>query len=490
MKKKLVKKDLNEQIEMNMESTEVTADPLLVEEITSEDSVVAEQDSIINENIEQQADAVESEKTIEIEKTSSDTKKKKSKTKKQKEEKENTEKPTFESIVDEEIVKEKIREAEETQNPKKKTKSVIINSLMLALNVFIMFFIINSFLKSTQGSDFSTVAYIQGGRLWWLALAFGLYLVMLLSNTLNNYILIKNTSGIKNFYLSYRVSVIGKYYDNITPFAVGGQPFQIVAMSKAGINPGTATSIPIIKIIVNNMVISIFALSAFIFGIPNLPATTSLNSFLQILIEICGVIGLIICAFMGFLLLFLGNRRIVGKSFSRWLIRLGYKLRIVKDYRKSFEKFNNQVIEYQNSTSYLGRNKGVMFQTIMLSVIENIAYASIPFAIVMAFSGIQITCFGDFFYIWGVCVVLYYICSMATAGIPLPGGTGMMELSYILFFGTSSLIGGVNIVWGLLFYRIFSYYIIIIHGFIQTVIDSSLSIAKNRTKVDKERQEN
>ena len=71
---------------------------------------------------------------------------------------------------------------------------------------------------------------------------------------------------------------------------------------------------------------------------------------------------------------------------------------------------------------------------------------------------------------------------MATAGIPLPGGTGMMEISFILFFGSSSLIGGTNIVWGLLFYRIFSYYIIIIHGFIQTVIDSSLDIAKNNAK--------
>ena len=387
-----------------------------------------------------------------------------------------------ESIVDKEIVKEKLKEAEDIQNPKKRTKSLIVNSIMVAVNIFIMIFIVNSFLKSTEGSDFSTVAYVQGDRLWWLVLAFGFYAIMILANTLSNYVLIRNTSKIKSLYLAYRVTVIGKYYDNITPFAVGGQPFQIVTMSKAGVSPGTATSIPIIKLIVNNIVVSIFALAAFIFGMPNLPATTSLNSFLQVLIKICGVIGLIICAFMGFLLLFIGNRRIIGKSFSRWLIRLGYKLRIVKDYRKSFEKFNNQVIEYQNSTSYLAKNKGVMCLTILFCAIENIAYSSIPFAIVMAFSSLEITCFMDFFYIWGICTVLYYICSMAASGIPLPGGTGMMELAFILFFGVSSLIGGVNIVWGLLFYRIFSYYIIIVHGFIQTMIDSSVAIIKNKTK--------
>ncbi len=470
MRKKKAEEVKNEQIEMPIENVEESATVSAVQE-----NQPAEENNIEDVNLKE-------EQSIEQRPKKKSVRTKKKKTIK----KDEVSEEKFESIVDEEIVKEKLREAEETQNPKKKTKSLIMNSLMLALNVFIMFFIINSFLKSTEGSNFSIVANVQGNKLWWLALAFGCYLVMLLSNTINNYVLIKNTSGIKNFYLSYRVSIIGKYYDNITPFAVGGQPFQIIAMSKAGVNPGTATSIPIIKLIVNNMVISIFALVAFIFGIPNLPATTPLNSFLQVLIKICGVIGLIISAFMGFLLLFLGSRKIVGKSFSRWLVRLGYKMRIVKDYRKSFEKFNNQVIEYQNSTSYLEKNKGVMITTILLCVIENIAYSSIPFSIVMAFSGIEITCFADFFYIWGVCVVLYYICSMATAGIPLPGGTGMMELSFILFFGISSLIGGVNIVWGLLFYRIFSYYIIIIHGFIQTVIDSSISIAKNRTKEVKE----
>ena len=399
-------------------------------------------------------------------------------------------KPTIagETIINTEIVQEKLEEAEETQQPKKRKKNILVNTLMLALNIFIMIFIINGFLKSTQDADFATVSATQGKRLWWLILAFAFYVIVILANTLSYYMLIKKTTGKKKFYLGYRISIIGKYYDNITPFAVGGQPFQIVTMSKAGINPGTATSIPIIRLIVNNMVLSVIGIVTFIFGIPNLPVATPLNSFLQVLVKICGVIGLIICAGLGFSMLFLGNRRIVGKSFSKWIVRLGYKMRIVKDYRKAYEKFNNQVIEYQNSTSYLWKNKMVLFKTILLCLLENIAYISIPFAIVMAFSNITFTCVAEFFAIWGICFVLSLICQMATAGIPLPGGTGMMELSFILFFGTSSLIGGTNIVWGLLFYRVFSYYIIIIHGFIQTIIDSSVEYAKNKPISDTESQ--
>ena len=207
-------------------------------------------------------------------------------------------KPTIagETIINTEIVQEKLEEAEETQQPKKRKKNILVNTLMLALNIFIMIFIINGFLKSTQDADFATVSATQGVRLWWLLLAFALYAIVILANTLSYYLLIKKTTGQKKFYLSYRVSVIGKYYDNITPFAVGGQPFQIVTMSKAGINPGTATSIPIIRLIVNNMVLSIIGLATFIFGMPNLPVATPLNSFLQVLVKICGVIGLIIWA--------------------------------------------------------------------------------------------------------------------------------------------------------------------------------------------------
>ena len=43
-----------------------------------------------------------------------------------------------------------------------------------------------------------------------------------------------------------RTVLLGKYYDNITPAAVGGQPFQMYYMRKnSGLSRGASTSIPI-----------------------------------------------------------------------------------------------------------------------------------------------------------------------------------------------------------------------------------------------------
>ena len=68
---------------------------------------------------------------------------------------------------------------------------------------------------------------------------------------------------------------------------------------------------------------------------------------------------------------------------------------------------------------------------------------------------------------------------MASVIVPLPGGTGMMELSFMFLFGTPDLLGA-NVAIGLLVYRILSYYILIIHGFGQTIADTIVNASKNK----------
>jgi hypothetical protein len=43
--------------------------------------------------------------------------------------------------------------------------------------------------------------------------------------------------------LAFKTAVLGKYYDLITPFATGGQPFQIYYTNKYGIKGGESLSV-------------------------------------------------------------------------------------------------------------------------------------------------------------------------------------------------------------------------------------------------------
>ena len=67
--------------------------------------------------------------------------------------------------------------------------------------------------------------------------------------------------------IARRTVLLGRYYDNITPAAVGGQPFQIYFMRKnADISNGLATTIPIFGMISLQIAFILIALVCFIFG--------------------------------------------------------------------------------------------------------------------------------------------------------------------------------------------------------------------------------
>lgn len=393
-----------------------------------------------------------------------------------------------ETIIDPELVEERLKEAIETEKPKKKKKSIITNLLFLALNVFVLAFIIKTFLNETDGVSLKSIISMQGNKLWWLVLGLGLFIVMFFADSMMISCLLKRSTGKRRLLTSYKVSATGKYFESITPFAVGGQPAQILSLSKSGIAPGLATSIPIIKVIIYNIVYTVVIFCFLVFAVPFIPVTSSLNSLLFTLFKIFAFIGLIFTALTSVVFILIGSGKIVGRSMVRWVVRLGYKLRIVKDFRKSYNKVMNQVLEYQSSIKYLRNNKGTLFACIFFALLEVLAYFAIPFTAVMAFTPTTITGFVPTIWILFVCMTNVIVCQMAAVVIPLPGGTGMMEFSFIALFGVSTLIGSTNVIWGLLAWRFLTYYFTIIQGFVISTTESIVRMVKARkvAKQDKE----
>lgn len=387
------------------------------------------------------------------------------------------------AMIDEQIAREKLSEALETEKPKKKRKSIITNLIFLAINLFVLGFIINSCLKETDGISFSEIVETQGSRLWWLLGGVALFFLMFFADSMIFYFLVKQSTGKKKFGTCYKVSAVGKYFDAITPFSVGGQPSQIMNLTRAGISPGIATSIPIIKLIIYNIIYTIILTVFFIFGIPFLPIGTALNELLLILFKIFAAIGIIVTAITSIVFILIGSGKIVGRSFVRGIVKIGYSLRIVKDYRKSYNKIMKQVLEYQSSMAYLKKHKKMLAICIVFVLLDVFAYFSIPFTVVMAFSGIELTSFSSAFALLCICITKFIICQMAAVVVPLPGGTGMMEFSFIAMFGVSSLIGNKYIVLGLLAWRFLTYYFTIIQGFTISTIDSIVRVVKSKKEL-------
>lgn len=378
--------------------------------------------------------------------------------------------------VNKEYSEEKVKQVIELQNPKKKKKSTIINLCLLLVNLVFMIFIIKGLIANVGEVNLLDVVKAQGKKMWWLAGGLGIYVVYIIVQVLMYYVLIKDITGKKRLKLAYDVAIIGKYYDNVTPFAVGGQPMQIVRLARNGISAGTSTSIPIIKMMLNSFVNVVLASLFFIFGVPKIPATSAFNNLLLTLLIVLGVIGLIITIIIVLFTFLVGAGGLVTRSFISGLVRLGYKLGIVKNYRLTLKKVLDQVAEYKVSFKYMWKNKKMLVKMLVLCVFECLSYAIMPYFVTKAFaSSIE---FNELLF-FVICISQYYICSMASCFLPLPGGTGLMEISFIFLFG---LIVGDNIVWALLAWRILSYYMILVHGFTHELFHIIKNIVKNKKK--------
>lgn len=378
--------------------------------------------------------------------------------------------------ISEEYAEQKVQQVIELQNPKKKRKNTIINLCLLLINFILMFYIIKGLIGNVGEIHIITLFKNQGARMWWLAGGLLIYVVYILVQTLMYYVLIKDITGKKRFGLAYDVAIVGKYYDNVTPFAVGGQPMQIVRFAKNGISAGTSTSLPIMKMMLNSAVNMLLAVMFFIFGVPKIPVTTPLNDMLLTLLILLGVIGLVITIIVVVFTFLIASGGLVTRSFISGILRIGYKLRIVKNYRQTFQRVLNQVTEYKVSFRFILKNKKTLFKMLGLCLLECLSYAIMPYFVVQAFA--ETISMEPMMFLF-ICLSQYYICAMASSFIPLPGGTGIMELSFIFLFG---IIVGDNIVWALLAWRILSYYLILVHGFVHELVYIGKNMAKSRKR--------
>jgi uncharacterized protein (TIRG00374 family) len=374
-----------------------------------------------------------------------------------------------EEILNENIVKDKLVEIAVNSTTKKKRKSNLTSLLMLAVNVVLVYLLASSLFKSADDASISNLIMIQGSRLKYLSYGLLLFLIVMLCDSLLIAMILKLTTGKFRFFVSYKTSAIGKYYEAITPLSAGGQPSQILYLAKRKVSPGIATSVPLIRIMLINIATIILSTILFVFVVPQIEATNSFMSILYGLLKILAYVGLVVNLFFLITVIIIASSKTLGRNLARNLIKVGTKLKIVKNYREAYKKLLNQVTEYQNSINYLRKHLGMAILLVLVVSVEIIALASVPFVVSIGLTNIHFWSSNQFFEFYFECMAKYYICYMASSYIPLPGGTGMMEISFVILF--SSVIGSNFVVWAFLIWRLLSYYILIVQGFGITIGD-------------------
>lgn len=329
----------------------------------------------------------------------------------------------------------------------KKHRRIALTLLFIILNLAVIILTAKAeFGNSETAAELSDI-HIN----WWLLLPATLCFIIAINLEIHKYYMMMREMAPKSEFdakrarkIARRTVLLGKYYDNVTPAAIGGQPFQIYYMRKnSKLEKGQSTAIPIFGMVAGQISFLIIANICFIFGAYaiNNPVLFTTAWF-----------GLIFYAFWPVIILgatFLPKPTI---KLINFFINFLAKIKIVKQRDKVQQKVESEVKEYAKSIKIILKTKGLFLKTVLLSMGFNFLIVLIPFFVLTAFGG-EVN-------LW-VAITTTVAVMSAVYFIPTPGNSGAAEGTFFLVF--SGLSSG-YVFWAMLFWRFFSYYIYIIMG--------------------------
>ncbi|MBO7718203.1 flippase-like domain-containing protein [Candidatus Saccharibacteria bacterium] len=328
---------------------------------------------------------------------------------------------------------------------KKKRRPILIISFII-LNVIVI--ILTA--KAEFGNSQNATKLSEVKMNWWLLIPAALCFVFAINLEIQKYVLMIKEAAKEKYdkrkarQIARRTVLLGKYYDNITPAAIGGQPFQIFYMRRnSGLKKGASTSIPIFGMIAGQIAFLVIAMFCFIFGAYaiNNPVLFTTAWF-----------GLIFFAFWPVMILGVTFVPKPTIKFIKLIVKFLAKIKIVKRREAVLEKVESEIKESAGSVKMILKTKGLFMKTVLLSLGFNLLIVCIPFFVLAAFGGSV-----NF---WVALTTTVAVMS-AVYFIPTPGNSGAAEGTFFLVF--SGLSSG-YVFWAMLVWRFFSYYIYIIIG--------------------------
>lgn len=320
---------------------------------------------------------------------------------------------------------------------RKRVKQILIIAFVL-FNIAIIFWTASRELNREEGLP-------EAHFTWWLLLlAVVAFVGALSADIYKYYMLIRHFTKKKDLKLAIQTVLIGRYYDNITPSAVGGQPFQIHHMHKrGGIDSEHAAMIPIIAFVSLQTAFVVLCLLTLIFGSGFvLSDVTYAASFF----------GIFLMAFAPGTILFFALKPKAAKKIASAVLRFGHKIHIVRHLEDTETKTLGEIEKYADTVRRVIKNKKLLLKVMGLSFAYQLLLYSIPFLVVRAFGG-------DVGYL--PATMTAFTIQAAITFVPTPGNAGAAEGSFYLVFAS---LGSGNTFWAMLTWRFFTYYALIALG--------------------------
>ncbi|MDE7075737.1 MAG: flippase-like domain-containing protein, partial [Clostridia bacterium] len=262
-----------------------------------------------------------------------------------------------------------------------------------------------------------------------------------------------------------KTNFLGRYYDAVTPFSTGGQPMQIYYLNTKGISGGNSSAIVLIRYFSSIMCWIILGAALMIAGTVQgvLDGVSGGN-----LLKITGWIGIGVNLIIpSFVTLFLVLPKLMQKL-TVGFVKLGHKMKIVKDVDKTTARATKVVSDFKNSFKVMATSPLNLILLILVCFVESAITFAIPYFVMKAFN-----CQVD-----GMLLSIMSLNVFAIFGvsfIPTPGNSGVVESMGALAF---SVAAGSSLVWSVITWRLSVFYVYILIGICITVYDMIMKNVK------------
>lgn len=258
---------------------------------------------------------------------------------------------------------------------------------------------------------------------------------------------------------SLKVNLIGKFYDNVTPFAVGGQPMQIYYLhQRANYSGGEASAVVLVKYFFNMTSMCLVSLLVMACNTHVLGAIEV--DWARILIHVAAWVGIAVNMFLPLMVLFFVIFPKFATKLATFVIGIGFKIKIVKNKEEALAKALKTVTDFRAAFKLMAKKPKEFIALVLLCLAEDCLRFALPFFIMKMFNGLGADAgFAELIKVMALNVFV----TQSVCIIPTPGNSGAIESIGTIAF-TAVLTNTGVLGWSVLVWRFFVFYIYIIIG--------------------------
>ncbi len=246
---------------------------------------------------------------------------------------------------------------------------------------------------------------------------------------------------------SLKTSMIGQFYNSITPSASGGQPMQALYMVKTGVPLGVGTSALVIKLITYQIVIAAYLVVMAIFKLQEFSSKIYGLTFPIVIGLIVNIVVtsafIVFCCFKN-----------VAIGAARKIIKLLCKTRLCKHADDKLEYIEDEIEKFYDSFHIIKRHPFMMVKLCVMAAVQLTLYFIIPYFIYRSFGMNEASIYSFMASQAFVLNISYFV--------PLPGAAGGAEVSFYAFYQLFFPWSVINL--AILLWRLITYYSNILVG--------------------------